>query len=54
MSYGNARLDEYGRNLIAQRVLAGQKPGEVATHLGVIRQTDYKWVRSPPGLRPPG
>jgi transposase InsO family protein len=31
--------------LIAQRVLAGHKPGEVAQQLGVSRQTVHKWVR---------
>lgn len=45
MSHANARLNEYGRNLIAQRVLAGHKPGEVAKQAGVSRQTVYKWVR---------
>ena len=45
MSHANARLTEYGRNLIAQRVLAGHKPGEVAKQAGVSRQTVYKWVR---------
>lgn len=34
-----------GRNLIAQRVLAGHMPGEVAKQAGVSRQTVYKWVR---------
>jgi len=38
-------LNEYGRNLIAQRVLAGHKPGEVAKQAGVSRQKVYKWVR---------
>ena len=45
MSHANARLNEYGRHLIAQRVLAGHKPGEVAKQVGVSRQTVYKWVR---------
>jgi transposase InsO family protein/transposase len=45
VSHANARLNEYGRNLIAERVLAGHKPGEVAKQLGVSRQTVYKWVR---------
>ena len=45
MSHANARLNEYGRNLIAQRVLAGHKPVEVAKQAGVSRQTVYKWVR---------
>jgi len=45
VSHANARLNEYGRNLIARRVLAGHKPGEVAKQVGVIRQTVYKWVR---------
>jgi transposase InsO family protein len=38
-------LNEYGRHLIVQRVLAGHKPGEVAKQVGVSRQTVYKWVR---------
>ena len=45
MSHANARLNEYGRNLIARRVLAGHKPGEVAKQVGVSRQTVHKWVR---------
>jgi transposase InsO family protein len=45
VSHANARLNEYGRNLIAERVLAGHKPGEVAKQAGVSRQTVYKWVR---------
>jgi len=45
VSHANARLNEYGRNLIAQRVLSGHKPGEVAKQAGVSRQTVYKWVR---------
>ena len=45
MSHANARLYEYGRNLIARRVLAGHKPGEVAKQVGVSRQTVHKWVR---------
>ncbi len=45
MSHANARLTQHGRRLVAQRVLAGHKPGEVAKQLGVSRQTGYKWVR---------
>ncbi len=45
MSHANARLNEYGRKLIAERVLAGHKPGEVAKQVGVSRQTVHKWVR---------
>jgi transposase InsO family protein len=45
VSHANARLNEYGRHLIAQRVLAGHKPGEVAKQVGVSRQTVHKWVR---------
>ncbi|HEX3900276.1 MAG TPA: leucine zipper domain-containing protein, partial [Mycobacteriales bacterium] len=44
MSHGNARTNEFARLLIAQRVLAGHKPGEVAKQLGVSRQTVHKWV----------
>ncbi len=45
MSHANARLNEFGRKLIVERVLAGHKPGEVAKQAGVSRQTVYKWVR---------
>jgi len=45
VSHANARLNEYGRKLIAERVLAGHKPGEVAKQVGVSRQTVHKWVR---------
>jgi transposase InsO family protein len=45
VSHANARLNEYGRHLVAQRVLAGHKPGEVAKQVGVSRQTVHKWVR---------
>jgi len=45
VSHANARLNEYGRKLIAERVLAGHKPGEVAKQAGVSRQTVHKWVR---------
>jgi transposase InsO family protein/transposase-like protein len=45
VSHRNARTNEFARLLIAQRVLAGHKPGEVAKQLGVSRQTVYKWVR---------
>jgi transposase InsO family protein len=45
VSHRNARTNEFGRLLIAERVLAGHKPGEVAKQLGVSRQTVHKWVR---------
>lgn len=45
MSHANARLNEYGRRLCAERVAAGHKPAEVAKQLGVSRQTVHKWVR---------
>lgn len=45
MSHANARLNVYGRQLAAERVLAGHKPGEVAKQLGVSRQTVHKWHR---------
>ena len=45
MSHANARLNSYGRQLAAERVLAGHKPGEVAKQLGVSRQTVHKWTR---------
>jgi transposase InsO family protein len=45
VSHRNARTNEFARLLIAQRVLAGHKPGEVAKQLGVSRQTVHKWVQ---------
>jgi transposase InsO family protein len=45
VSHRNARTNEFGRLLIAERVLAGHMPGEVAKQLGVSRQTVHKWVR---------
>ncbi|HTR71254.1 MAG TPA: leucine zipper domain-containing protein [Mycobacteriales bacterium] len=45
MSHRNARTNEFGRLLIAERVLASHKPSEVAKQLGVSRQTVHKWVR---------
>jgi transposase InsO family protein len=45
VSHRNARTNEFARRLIAQRVLAGHKPGEVAKQLGVSRQTVHKWAR---------
>jgi transposase InsO family protein len=41
----NACLNERGRALLVERVLAGHKPSEVAKQLGVSRQTVHKWVR---------
>jgi transposase InsO family protein len=38
-------LNVYGRQLAAERVMAGHRPGEVAKQLGVSRQTVHKWVR---------
>lgn len=45
MPHANARLTEYARLLITERVAAGHKPGEVAKQLGVSRATVYKWLR---------
>ena len=45
MPHANARLTEYARLLIVERVAAGHRPGEVAKQLGVSRATVYKWVR---------
>lgn len=45
MSHRNACLNEKGRALLVERVLAGHKPSEVAKQLGVSRQTVHKWVR---------
>ena len=45
MAHANARTTVYARRLIVARVRAGHRPGEVATQLGISRQTVYKWVR---------
>ena len=45
MSHANARLTVHGRRLAAERVLAGQRPADVAAQLGCSRTTIYKWVR---------
>jgi transposase InsO family protein len=45
VSHRNACLNEKGRALLVERVLAGHKPSEVAKQLGVSRQTVHKWVR---------
>ncbi|HWC35022.1 MAG TPA: leucine zipper domain-containing protein [Mycobacteriales bacterium] len=38
-------MNVYGRQLAAERVIVGHKPGEFAKQLGVSRQTVHKWVR---------
>jgi transposase InsO family protein len=45
MSHANARLNEYGRNLVVQRCLAGHRVKDVAAQVGVSRSTVYKWIR---------
>jgi transposase InsO family protein len=45
VAHANARTTVYARRLLVDRVLAGQRPGEVAKQLGISRQTVYKWVR---------
>ena len=45
MPHANARLNEYGRRLIVDRVHAGHRPADVAAHLGCSRATVYKWLR---------
>jgi transposase InsO family protein len=45
VSHANARLNEFGRRLLVERVSSGHKPGEVAKQVGVSRQTVYKWWR---------
>jgi transposase len=45
VAHANARTTIYARQLIVARVLAGHRPGEVATQLGISQQTVYKWVR---------
>ena len=45
MAHANARLSVHGRRLAAERVLAGQRPADVAAQLGCSRTTIYKWLR---------
>ena len=42
LSHANARLNDYGRNLAVERLLAGQKVRDIAGQLGVSRTTIYK------------
>jgi transposase InsO family protein len=45
MPHANARLNEFGRRLIVDRVAAGHRPADVAAHLGCSRATVYKWLK---------
>ncbi|MCV0384809.1 MAG: helix-turn-helix domain-containing protein, partial [Erythrobacter sp.] len=46
MAHPNARLSEFGRQLLVSRVVVQRWPAaEVARQLGVSRATVYKWVR---------
>ncbi|MEU0508148.1 IS481 family transposase [Amycolatopsis sp. NPDC006125] len=45
MSHRNARLTEYGRRLLVERVAAGRPVAHVAAEMGVSRATGHKWVR---------
>lgn len=44
MGHANARLNEYGRWLLVERVGQGHRVADVAAQLGVSRTTVYKWV----------
>jgi transposase InsO family protein len=45
MAHANARLTEFGRRLLVQRILElGWPPAQAAESLGVSRATAYKWV----------
>ncbi len=44
LSHANARLNEFGRNLVVERYLAGHKVKDIAAQLGVSRTTVYKWI----------
>jgi transposase InsO family protein len=44
VSHANARMNEFGRNLVVQRCLAGHRVKDVAAQVGVSRTTVYKWL----------
>ena len=53
MAHANARLTEFGRLLLVQRITElGWPPAQAAESLGVSRATAYKWLgryRAPTG-----
>jgi transposase len=45
MAHANARLTQFGRLLLVQRITElGWPPGQAAEALGVSRATAYKWL----------
>jgi transposase len=45
MAHANARLTEFGRQLLVQRITElGWAPAQAAESLGVSRATAYKWL----------
>ena len=45
MAHANARLTEFGRLLLVQRITElGWPPAQAAESLGVSRATAYKWL----------
>ena len=44
MSHRNARLNQYGRQLLVDRILAGRPVAHVAAELGVSRQCAHRWL----------
>jgi hypothetical protein len=54
MAHRNARLTEFGRLLLVQRITElGWPPAQAAESLGVSRATAYKWLAWPIGPRGP-
>jgi transposase len=57
MAYPRAKLTEFGRRLVVDRVLEfGWSPAQAAASTGVSRATVYKWIgrfktEGPSGLR---
>ena len=45
MSHPNARLTPFGRILLVQRILAGQRVADVAAQVGCSRACAYKWLQ---------
>ncbi len=44
MPHGNARLNEYARNLAVERYLSGHPVKDIAGQLGLSRNTVHKWI----------
>ena len=55
MAHANARLTEFGRLLLVQRITElGWPPPQAAESLGVSRATAYKWLGLSTAPRPSG